>query len=452
MSEGNCEDYEEVESSEDLNPSPTFDTNGDSKEEKLYTLKSFAQELIALFEKRRTDEEIKFEEFFGVKKEDVKILVQEVAPFERSQVIYSLNAYVNKNGKNVILENYSDDKVPPIYENIEIKKDEFAMVISTGYYFFEWKEKKFVLDLYFQGSTRFYRIWFKEEDEKLAMELHKELVNFFKECNFLKGEKLVFLPHGFLDFLDYPKLTWDDVILSEEIREEFDLNLIYPLENEKLCKQYGVPWRRGIMLGGKAGTGKTQVCRILCNILPKGVTMIWATPKALYDEGTIKMLFEAARFLSPSLIIIEDLDFIGLNRDFARNPILGELLTQLDGNDPNDGIFVISTTNRPELLDEALANRPSRFDIQLLFDLPNEEQRKRIIELFIKDMEFAEPLNMSEIVGATKDLTGSHIKEIFVHCQLKALKANRKITHKDVIDKALNYSKAVKKAQKMMVT
>src|SRR3989304_3768198 len=197
-------------------------------------------------------------------------------------------------------------------------------------------------------------------------------------------------------------------------------------------------------------SGKTQVCRILCNILPKGVTMIWATPKALYDEGTIKMLFEAARFLSPSLIIIEDLDFIGLNRDFARNPILGELLTQLDGNDPNDGIFVISTTNRPELLDEALANRPSRFDVQLLFELPNPEQRTKIIALFTKKMEFAEELNMSQIISNTDGLSGSHIKEIFVHCQLKALKEKRKITNKDIIDKAIRYRKSLVKSGKDM--
>jgi ATP-dependent 26S proteasome regulatory subunit len=162
-------------------------------------------------------------------------------------------------------------------------------------------------------------------------------------------------------------------------------------------------------------------------------------------------LFDAARFYAPTLIILEDIDFIGLNRDFSHNPILGELLTQLDGNDPNDGIFVITTTNRPELLDEALANRPSRFDISCVFELPNSEQRQRIIELFSKDMEFAEPLNMPQIIEVTKDLSGSHIKEIFVHCQLAALKAKRKPTNKDIIAKAENYKKNLIKNGKEMV-
>jgi len=414
-------------------------------------IRQFAEELMNIFDTVRSEEEKKFKEYFGVEKEDIKLLVEQYLPFQRNQAIFALNRFINSKCDNVILENYDEDKMPPIYESIETKRDAFVMLVSMGYFFFTYKDKKFMIDLYFNGTARFYRLWFKSEYEKEAIELQKEITNFFKKFNFFRGEKLNFLQQGNLEFLQYPELGWSDVILSPEIKEEFMLNIIFPLENEESCKLNGIPWRRGLMLGGKAGTGKTQVCRVLCSELPKNVTLIWTTPKALYDEHTIQLLFDAARFFSPTLIIIEDIDFIGLSRDFARNPILGELLTQLDGNDPNDGIFVIATTNRPELLDEALANRPSRFDVQILFELPNPEQRKQIIELFSKNMEFGELLNMNVIVEATKDLSGSHIKEIFVHCQLAALKTKTKVMNKDILTKAEHYKKNLIKNGKDMI-
>jgi len=411
------------------------------KEERLQIVKEFAQEILTFFDETRSAEEDKFFEFFGVEKEDIQIMVHSADPYERNQVIYGVNSFIRENCKNILLENYDGNKIPPTFESIEIKRKDFSMIVSVGYYFFEWKNKKFMVDLYFSGSARFYRIWFKPEDESVAKQLEKEIVNYSKEFNLYKGEKLLFLQQGTLEFLEYPNLEWKDVILTDELREEFNLNILFPLENKEACKKSGVPYRRGLMLGGKAGTGKTQVCRVLCNVLPKGVTALWATPKSLYDEHSIQCLFEAARFFAPTLIIIEDIDFIGLNRDFARNPILGELLSQLDGNDPNDGIFVIATTNRPELLDEALANRPSRFDVQCLFELPNDIQRQKIIELFSSKMEFAEPLDMKAIVEATRDFSGSHIKEVFVHCQLAALKAKNKVYNKDIIAKANRYRK-----------
>lgn len=417
----------------------------------LATLQMFAKELMGMFEKKRTEEQDKFLEFFGKEKQDIKLLVQNIPPFQRTQVIYSVNKFIKENCKNVVLENYDDEKIPPVYESIEIKRGQFEILTTIGFFFVEWEDTKLLIDMYFCGSARFYRIWFKPEDEEVAIKLQKSITDYFKENNFFKGEKLLFLQQANLEFLKYPKLAWKDVILSEEIKEEFKLNIIFPLENKEACKNNGIPWRRGVMLGGKAGTGKTQVCRVLCSEIPKGVTIIWSTPKSLYDESTVQTLFDAARFFAPTLIIIEDIDFIGLNRDFARNPILGELLTQLDGNDPNDGIFVMATTNRPELLDEALANRPSRFDVQLLFNLPDNNQRLEIIKLFSEKMKFAEELNYSAIVEITKDLSGSHIKEIFVHCQLKALRENRKVTNKDIMEKATLYRKNLIRNGKDMV-
>lgn len=237
---------------------------------------------------------------------------------------------------------------------------------------------------------------------------------------------MVFLKEYKFDFLECAELDWDDVILTKEMKEDIILNTVFALDNGVECVVSGIPWRRGLLFGGIAGTGKTQVCRVLCNKVPEGVTVIWATPKALYETTCVSLLFEAVRYLRPTLLIIEDIDFIGTDRSMDSSDILGELLTQLDGNDPNHGVFVVATTNRPNLLDVALANRPSRFDVKMEFEAPNANERVKLIKLFTKDMKFEKVVDYSGLSAMMDGLTGAHIKEAFVYAQLKALREGRK--------------------------
>jgi hypothetical protein len=189
-------------------------------------------------------------------------------------------------------------------------------------------------------------------------------------------------------------------------------------------------------------TGKTQVCKVLCNAL-QNTTVLWATPKSLYSEDQIRKLFEAARYMKPALIIIEDIDFIGTSREFSQNPILGELLTQMDGNDPNDGVFVVATTNRKAILDDALANRPGRFDVILEFPLPHSKERRKLIDIFSKDVLFNKERNdaINEITEATNGLTGAQIKEIFVYNSLKKVDKTKELSIEDICDKASKFNK-----------
>jgi len=413
--------------------------------EKLWALEEFADTLIEVLGTHRSEEEKAFVEYFNEKQKEIKSIITNFPPFRRRNVIYGLNHFINDCCNVVKITNFDDEEESPKYENIEIKRDKFELSLVSGHYFVIWKRSKFIIELYFEGRTMWYKVWFRPRNERKATRLCNTIGNYLKEHDFMKGEKLVMDSYGSTDFLKYPKLRWEDVILPEEIKEEFMLNIIFPLRNEKKCKSKDIPWRRGLLLGGTAGTGKTQVCRVLCNKLPKGVTVMWATPKALHNEGMIQHLFEAARYFSPTLIIIEDIDFVGISRSFAQNPILGELLTQLDGNDPNDGIFVIGTTNRPDMLDEALANRPSRFDVQIKFSLPDEKDRIALVKLFTKGMEFESPLDQQSVAYKMNGLTGAHIKEIFVYCQLKALKRDGKISIKDINDRITFYVKGLKK-------
>lgn len=409
-------------------------------------IERFAQTLLEMMGKYRSLREQRFAEFFVTDEKDMSRIHINYPPYQRSEAIYAHNRFLDEqikfgNIKNPIrIETYEGCKeVSPSYETIQIAREKYENFLVEGYQYFVWNDIRLIQEVYFSGSSRYVHLYFRKADTKIVTEFLAQLRLFMKGNALFKGEKLLFTHRGWVELLEYPKLDWSDVILSPQIKREFELNLLTPLNEGVDCIVKGIPWRRGLLLGGLAGTGKTQVCRILCNQL-KDVTVLWATPKAVRDEDDIAMLFDAARHYYPTLIIIEDIDFIGTSRDFSQDPSLGELLNQLDGNDPNFGIFVIATTNRPEMLDNALANRPSRFDVLIEFKLPDKESCKNLIKLFSKNMVFDKELNLENLALSMKDLTGAQIKESIIYAKLVAIHNSKEIvTIEDVLKRAASY-------------
>ena len=408
------------------------------------SVREFAKTLVKLTDKYNSTSTREFERFFGVKMPKIGGVEREFKEYERVQAIYALNKFVDTECKIIKVINIDDEEeglMAPRYEEVRIGRHKYERLLTIGQVFFKYKKIKMILNINFHGAwRRESTLYFRLRNSKKAGEFTDGFRRFMRNHNVLKGEKLVYLSKSKLDFLEYPKLDWNNVILREDIKEEIMLNAIFPLDNGVECVASGIPWRRGLLFCGVAGTGKTQVCRVLCNKVPEGTTVIWATPKALYDADVVMILFEAARYFSPTLLIIEDIDFIGTDRSMDNDDILGELLTQLDGNDPNYGVFIVATTNRPHLLDTALANRPSRFDIKLNFEVPEPNERIKLIKLFTKRMKFKKPLDYGEMSALTNGLTGAHIKEVFVYAQLKALKRGEiKIKLEDISKRLSQY-------------
>lgn len=428
---------------EDEKPNPIPEQHKCVKD--VYLITNFAEHLLKICNQYRTLREQRFKQFFKCEAKDLDCITVEYGTYQRTQAIFANNnfiikAFLNKDIKGEIkVEHYDDaDEVSPIYETLRTSRTKYEVFLTIGFRFIHYKGKPIVQEFYFYGPSRTLKVHFNKNDIDITQDFLTDIRTYMKENNIFRGEKLQFSYGGYLEFLEYPKMNWDDVVLSSKIKEEFNLNLLTLLKNQNLCKKFGVPWRRGLLLGGLAGTGKTQVCRILCNEL-KDTTIIWATPKAVQDEDDIAMLFNVARYFSPSLLIIEDIDFIGTSRDFGQDPSLGELLTQLDGNDPNHGIFVIATTNRPEMLDSALANRPSRFDILIEFKLPDLQARKELIKLFSKNMITLNEKELDDLGNFMKDLTGAQIKETFIYAQLKVMESEKSICLDDVRKRVLDY-------------
>ncbi len=208
-------------------------------------------------------------------------------------------------------------------------------------------------------------------------EMIKELNHFVKNDLILKcGLKFNMLPK-----MD---LTWDDLII-----EDFKKNLLIEkincfFKSLEYLKGNKYKTRYGIILNGPPGTGKSKTGKIIYNNINKNFILVTAKDlESEHGSSKIKYIFDIARKFTPCILYFEDLDLIGMDREFNANNFLGELLTNMDGFYDQDGILVIANTNNFDLLDKSLADRPGRFDLVLNFDTLNAEMAKKTFYYFL---------------------------------------------------------------------
>jgi len=384
-----------------------------------YSIKQFAKSLMEIFEEPTPEQKEKRDFFKSV---DIFSLADYFPRYKSNQAQYAITKFLDEKCTIKKIANYNDGmEIAPDYELLYINRKKRIKVLEYADVFCIYKNTKFVVKIYFSSQTRMIKLYFVKDNISIAEGFLKDFRSFMFKFNLYKNEKINF-NHGFLSFLKYKKKSWEDIIISDEIKKDISNNLLFLLENKKKCKKLSIPWRRGILLEGKPGTGKTLLGNILCNILK--CTVIWVSSKSIQDSSDIALLFDAARYLSPSLIFFEDIDLFGTDRDIERSRILGELLTQLDGAEENEGVFIIATTNKPHLLDRALVNRPSRFDIRIRIEKPNEKEREQLVRIFSNKKLYLNNCN-DKIPEMTEDLTGAQIQEVIVHSTIKSLSDNR---------------------------
>jgi hypothetical protein len=178
--------------------------------------------------------------------------------------------------------------------------------------------------------------------------------------------------------------------------------------------------RRGLLLHGPPGTGKTLTAMYLSTLMPERTTFL-LTGGGIEAIGTACAL---ARTLTPSMIVLEDVDLVALDRDEFEetNAILFELLNEMDGlNEDADVVFVL-TTNRPQVLEPALAARPGRIDLAVRLPLPDAEARGRLLDLYAEGLELG-AAERARIVEETDGATPAFIRELLRRAALLAAEA-----------------------------
>ena len=211
-------------------------------------------------------------------------------------------------------------------------------------------------------------------------------------------------------FAPEPRLDDGDIIMDEPTRRLLWRNVIDLHARREVLKGHGVPVRRGVLLHGPPGTGKTFACRWLCAKLPQ-TTRIIVAGSALQQVAAV---FALARMLQPSLVIFEDVDLVFTARDItAQGSILGELLDQMDGLRPHEDVGFVLTTNAIERIEAAIKDRPGRISQCIHLGPPAAELRRRYLEHYLAPYVTAE-LDVDTLVARSSGATQAFLKD-WVH-------------------------------------
>jgi hypothetical protein len=198
----------------------------------------------------------------------------------------------------------------------------------------------------------------------------------------MDGEKSIYLPNGF-DQSFVPNTDWDSVVLDASLSRLVRSDFQTFLERKQWFETNRIPYRRGYLLHGPPGNGKTSVLRLMASDPRVSVTtMFWEESLAAGDRGLI-LMFKWAAENAPTIVILEDID-----RHFPKDSSshqthrisTAHLLNCLDGIATASGVIVVATANDPAQLDGAILRRPGRFDRVVEFKNPSAELRSTYIE------------------------------------------------------------------------
>jgi cell division protease FtsH len=229
------------------------------------------------------------------------------------------------------------------------------------------------------------------------------------------------------------KVTFADVAGVDEAKEELK-EVVEFLKSPEAHGRLGAKVPKGVLLVGPPGTGKTLLARAVAG--EAGVPFFSISGSEFVEmfvgvgAARVRDLFEQAKTKAPCIIFIDELDALGRARGAfslggheEKEQTLNQLLVELDGFDPKEGIVLLSATNRPEILDPALL-RAGRFDRQILIDRPDKVGRVEILKVHARRVRLAEDAKLEEIAALTPGFTGADLANLVNEAALIATRRN----------------------------
>ena len=206
------------------------------------------------------------------------------------------------------------------------------------------------------------------------------------------------------------KASFDDLVLADGLKEKLRNDFRQFLESQDRYDSLGIAWKRGALLIGPPGNGKTHCVRALIKALNIPCLYVQSLSHQYFTSQQMwQQVFKKARGMTPCVLVLEDLDSLvdDENRSF--------FLNQLDGLEKNNGLMVLATTNHPERIDTAIIDRPSRFDRKYHFELPGHDQRVEYLSLW--QARLGEETGwavdaVDSIAAATKEFSFAYLKEL----------------------------------------
>lgn len=233
---------------------------------------------------------------------------------------------------------------------------------------------------------------------------------------------------------DNIKITFKDVAGADEAKQELE-EVVEFLKHPKKYNDLGAKIPKGVLLYGPPGTGKTLLAKAVAG--EAGVPFFSISGSDFVEmfvgvgASRVRDLFEQAKKSAPCIVFIDEIDAVGRQRGAGlggghdeREQTLNQLLVEMDGFGANEGIIMISATNRPDILDPALL-RPGRFDRQIVVDRPDIKGRQEILKVHVKGKPISPEVELGVIARRTPGFTGADLSNLVNEAALMAARKNK---------------------------
>jgi hypothetical protein len=264
-------------------------------------------------------------------------------------------------------------------------------------------------------------------DRAAAIAAREEIDRLIRVHNAYRGQVLSFSEsehygNELVSFLPRPAVTAEDVILPDGVLATIEGHVVGVADWSHDLLSAGQHLKRGLLLYGPPGTGKTHTVRYLMRRQADSTVILLTGTSIRFIDRAAAL----ARRLQPSIVVLEDVDLVGMDRDFTpdSNPLLFSLLEAMDGVGADADVTFVLTTNRADILELALADRPGRVDLAVEIPRPDASCRERLLRLYARHL--AVEADLAHVVASTAGVTASFIKEMIRRTVLVSLRAGER--------------------------
>ncbi len=270
---------------------------------------------------------------------------------------------------------------------------------------------------------------YREADETAVIALVRRLLqesNPFKERVVLINRDLRTVRSRMSD------RAWKDIVPHEQVRAELDF-IAASIRNRDMLKAEGLSIKRGLLLSGPPGDGKSTAIECFVNDIAGEASII-----IVEAVDHIRAVYHLAQTLAPAVVILEDLDLMTKSRQnpysyaaMSKDDVTGELLQVLSGGSAYADIVTIATTNHPEAIDEALAKRAGRFDAHIRMGYPSDADKQRILDLYLDRFGVGDDFTRRRLQQTlTRDLGRLHLVPAHIEEFVKAGIKRARLAHR----------------------
>lgn len=244
-------------------------------------------------------------------------------------------------------------------------------------------------------------------------------------------------------FVEVPDVTWDDVGGLEETTERLRETVQWPLEYGSVYDAMDLESAKGVLLYGPPGTGKTLLAKAVANESQSNFISVKG-PELLNkfvgeSEKGVREVFAKARENAPTVVFFDEIDSIAGER--GRNMgdsgvgerVVSQLLTELDGLEELEDVVVVATTNRPDLIDNALL-RPGRLDRHIHVPVPDEEARRAILAVHTQSKPIADDVDLDAVASRTDGYVGADLEALVREATMNATREFINSVPRDELD------------------